>query len=131
MSKSLLIVATVAAFVLGLGQGRALAQPAPATKAKVVDFSKEADVVSTVTALPQEKIDHEPLMRGKYGKRRDLSGEVPGFEDPMPLTPQKRGCGACTATGEGPGTAGLVLAGAVLLVLVRRKRRAHCSRDLL
>ncbi|MBT8493275.1 MAG: hypothetical protein KJO07_09490 [Deltaproteobacteria bacterium] len=98
------------------------ASAAPGGKAEVVDFSGEVDAVEPVTALPKAQVAYQPMLPARYRKRRNQPAPaMEPLEDPLPLKPQKRGCGACNAGGS-PGPAAALLALGALLVIGRRRR---------
>jgi MYXO-CTERM domain-containing protein len=104
-----------------------LAGAAPASaggKDDVVDFSGEVDAVEPVAALPKADVEYQPMLPARYRKRRNQPEPVMSeLEDPLPLKPQKRGCGACNAGGApGPG-AGLLALGALFIIGRRRGQR--------
>ena len=118
-----LMVATCA-LVLALAGPAAAGSPGAAQfGADVIDFTGEGEVGNGVTVAPTEKIDFKPLLRNRYRKRQVQPPAVLApIEDPLPLKPQRKGCGACSSGGA-PGLGGGLVALCMLVVATRRRSR--------
>lgn len=113
--------------VVALAAGLALLAPssagAQATPPAAIDFSEEAEATEVVTVAPRQDLERASLMPNKYQRHPDRSGQVEGIEDPLPLTPQRRGCGACSTSSAATQLADVLLVGAVLAAGWRPRRR--------